>query len=76
MARVEFTADFDYRPTHPTRSLVAYKRGYIGTVRRECADQAVAQGKAIEHEPEARQADGEEVSEQDRHRARRPKPGG
>lgn len=46
MARVRFTADFDYRPT--PLSTIAYKAGMELTVRRECADQAVAAGKAEE----------------------------
>lgn len=46
MARVRFTKDFDYRPTGQT--LIAYVAGAEMTVRRECADQAVAAGKAVE----------------------------
>lgn len=46
MARVRFTHDFDYRPT--PLSTIAYKAGMELTVRRECADQAVAEGKAKE----------------------------
>lgn len=46
MARVRFTDDFDYKPT-PT-STIAYKAGMELTVRRECADQAVAAGKAVD----------------------------
>lgn len=72
MAHVEFTDDFDYRPTLARRSLVAYKRGWRGTVRRECADQAVAAGKAIELKVEPKSD--EEVPEQDRHRARKAGP--
>lgn len=49
MARVRFTADFDYRPTKV--STIAYKKGMVETVRRECADQAVAEGKAVELKP-------------------------
>lgn len=44
MARVRFTDDFDYRATPLTT--IAYKAGMELTVRRECADQAVAAGKA------------------------------
>lgn len=49
MAIVRFTADFDYRPTKVCT--IAYKKGMVETVRRECADQAVAEGKAIEMKP-------------------------
>lgn len=70
MARVEFTDDFDYRPSIAPRSLVAYKKGMTVTVRRECADQATAQGKAIELEQGCRPD--EEVSEPHRRRARKP----
>lgn len=46
MARVRFTRDFDYRPT--PRSLIGYIAGTEMTVRRECAVQAIAAGKAVE----------------------------
>lgn len=49
MARVRFTYDFDYRPTR--MSTIAYKAGMELTVRRECADAAIAKGKAIEIDP-------------------------
>lgn len=44
MARVRFIHDFDYRPT--PLSTIAYKAGMELTVRRECADQAIAARKA------------------------------
>ena len=44
MARVKFTEDFDYKPTR--QSTVAYKAGMELTVKQECADLAVAAGKA------------------------------
>ncbi|UXS49279.1 hypothetical protein [Agrobacterium tumefaciens] len=44
MARVRFTQDFDYKPT--PQVTIAYEAGWEGTVKRECADQAVAAGKA------------------------------
>ncbi len=44
MARVRFKQDFDYRPTQ--QITIAYKDGWEGTVKRECADEAVAAGKA------------------------------
>lgn len=74
MARVEFVDDYDYQPSVSPRSLVAYKRGYIGTVRRECCDRAVAVGKAVELPPKARPADDEAISEPDHHRARKAEP--
>lgn len=46
MARVKFTADFDYRPTPSVT--IAYLAGMEQTVKRECADQAIAAGKAEE----------------------------
>lgn len=46
MARVTFTADFDYKPT--PRVLFAYKAGDIKTVKRDCADAAIAAGRAVE----------------------------
>lgn len=42
--RVRFTADYDYKPT--PGSTVAYKAGWSGLVRKECAERAVALGKA------------------------------
>jgi hypothetical protein len=49
MARVRFTADFDYRPVHGL--VIAYKAGMEITVKRECCDQAVAKGKAVKIPP-------------------------
>lgn len=46
MARIRFTRDFDYKPT--SQSTIGYKAGMELTVKRECADQAVAAGKAVE----------------------------
>ena len=45
MAHVRFIADFDYRPTKTV--VVAYKAGMELTVKRDCARQAIAAGKAI-----------------------------
>lgn len=42
--RVRFTADYDYKPT--PGSTVAYKAGWSGLVRKECAERAVALGRA------------------------------
>lgn len=45
MARVRFTADFDYKPT--AQCTIGYLAGMEETVRRECAEQAIAAGKAV-----------------------------
>ncbi|WP_411036157.1 hypothetical protein [Shinella sp. BYT-45] len=45
MARVRFTEDFDYKPT--SRITVGYLAGWSGTVKRDCADKAVAANKAM-----------------------------
>lgn len=42
--RVRFTADFNYLPR--PQVTVAYKAGTIAYVRRECAELAIAAGKA------------------------------
>ncbi|MDR3512630.1 MAG: hypothetical protein P4L73_13425 [Caulobacteraceae bacterium] len=52
MARVRFLADFDWWPT--TTSVTAHKAGQELTVRRACADQAIAEGKAVEIDPPPR----------------------
>lgn len=44
MARVRFTADFDYRATGG--STIAYKKGMVMSVTRRCATLAIAAGKA------------------------------
>jgi len=44
MARVRFTEDFDYKPT--PQSTIGYLAGMEETVKRDCADQAIAAGKA------------------------------
>ena len=44
MARVRFKQDFDYKPTPQTTT--GYLAGWEGTVKRECAEQAIAAGKA------------------------------
>ncbi len=49
MARVRFLDDFDYKPT--PMSTIAYKAGMEMTVKRECADEAIANGKAVEIDP-------------------------
>ncbi|EJL57964.1 hypothetical protein PMI09_00669 [Rhizobium sp. CF122] len=49
MARVRFSSDFDFKPTK--RVTVAYIAGMEVTVKRACADQAIAAGKAEEMLP-------------------------
>lgn len=44
MARVRFTEDFDYKPTSSVT--IGYRAGWSGTVKRDCADKAVAVNKA------------------------------
>lgn len=51
--RVRFTHSFDYKPTPQTT--VGYLAGMEVTVKRECGEQAIAAGKAIEVEPAGRQ---------------------
>ncbi|MBD9571750.1 hypothetical protein [Ensifer sp. ENS08] len=58
--RVRFTGDFDYRPT--PQVTVAYLAGMEMTVKRECAEQAIAAGKAVKVAANRREAiDGEQV---------------
>jgi len=54
--RVRFTHDFDYKPTR--QSTIGYKAGMEVTVKRDCAEQAIAAGKAHEVQPAGRPADG------------------
>lgn len=57
MARVRFTDDYDYKPT--AQSTIAYKKGMELTVRQECADKAMAAGKAVSlDKPKKAGADG------------------
>lgn len=58
MARVRFTADFDYRPPDAPRVLIAYKAGMSLTVKRDCAEKAVAAGKAVSLDPPPAKDDG------------------
>jgi hypothetical protein len=44
MARVGFTADYDYKPT--SQMTIGYQAGWTGTVKRDCAEKAVAANKA------------------------------
>lgn len=45
MARVRFTHDFDYKPS--SQVTIVYTAGMEKTVRRECADKAIAAGIAV-----------------------------
>ncbi|MBP2459589.1 MULTISPECIES: hypothetical protein [unclassified Rhizobium] len=54
MARVRFTKDFDYKPK--SQVTIGYKADTEMTVRRECADAAIAAGKAVEVDGEGRDA--------------------
>lgn len=54
MARVTFIRNFDYKPT--PRVLYAYRAGESKTVKRECADLAIARGAAIEDKPPSRRS--------------------
>jgi hypothetical protein len=56
MTRVRFTADFDYRPI--PQVTIGYLAGMEETVKRECADQAIAAGKAVLIKPPGRKARG------------------
>lgn len=44
---VRFLADFDFRPPEKRRVCIAYKAGMTQFVRSICAEQAIAQGKAV-----------------------------
>jgi hypothetical protein len=62
MARVSFSHDFDYRPTPAVT--IAYKAGREYTVRRECADQAIALGRATDlQQPSRSEAAAEPISD-------------
>jgi len=52
MARVRFTEDFSYKPVR--RITIDYKAGQEVSVKRDCADAAIAAGKAIEIKARAR----------------------
>ncbi|THV13733.1 hypothetical protein [Rhizobium rhizophilum] len=45
MARVLFTYDFDYKPT--PQVTIGYRAGMKKTVKRDCAERAIAAGKAV-----------------------------
>lgn len=61
MPRVRFTADFDYKPT--PQSTVGYLAGMEENVKRECAERAIAAGKAVAASTKRKEvADGQAVS--------------
>lgn len=45
MATVRFLADYDYKPVRACT--VGYKAGWEGTVKKDCAEKAVAAGAAV-----------------------------
>ena len=49
---VRFIATYIYTPEEDRRASVAYPAGYVGNVRRQCADKAIAAGVAQPHVPE------------------------
>lgn len=56
--RVRFTADFDYKPT--AQSTIGYRAGMEETVKKACAEQAIAAGKAVDAKLAGKPADGAE----------------
>jgi hypothetical protein len=58
---IRFTADFDFKPK--PQSTIAYRTGEERNVTRECADKALAAGKAVKIKRD-RKADGETDSGQ------------
>ncbi|WP_426229296.1 hypothetical protein [Pararhizobium sp. DWP3-4] len=60
MARVRFTHDFDYLPTGQVT--IGYLAGMEETVKRDCADKAIAAGKAIEIDGKGKEKIDGEVS--------------
>jgi hypothetical protein len=53
VARVKFSEDHDYRPS--PRVVIAYKAGNVYSVKRDCADEAVALGRGVEIDPPSRE---------------------
>lgn len=46
MTHVLFTEAFDFTPKEDRRVTLSFKAGHQGAVRKDCADQAIAAGKA------------------------------
>lgn len=44
---VRFIADHCFTPTEDRRVSILYKRGWIGSVRKQCADEAIALKRAV-----------------------------
>lgn len=44
---VRFSEDFDFTPPENRQTLLAYKAGYAGPVRRACGEAAIKAGKAV-----------------------------
>ena len=60
MARVRFTHDYDYHPTEQTT--IGYLAGMEETVKRDCADKAIAAGKAVDIDAKGKEKnDGEDT---------------
>lgn len=47
MAHVRFTEDFDYRVPGLAAVTIAYRAGWAGSVKKDCADKAVSANKAV-----------------------------
>lgn len=47
MAHVRFTGAYTYTPSTARSTAIKYRAGWVGPVRRECADAAVAAGVAV-----------------------------
>lgn len=45
MASVRFTDDYDYKPVRACT--IGYRAGWEGAVKRDCAEKAIAAGKAV-----------------------------
>lgn len=48
---VHFLEDFIFTPDEDRRCSVKYRAGYIGIVRQQCAEKAIAAGKAVKTAP-------------------------
>ncbi|MEI4482229.1 MULTISPECIES: hypothetical protein [unclassified Phyllobacterium] len=55
MARVKFTHDFDYKPT--PNITIGYLAGREETVKQDCADKAIAAGKAVSMDKPRKETD-------------------
>lgn len=47
MPWVRFVKDFNFRPPERPQSHLAFKAGMASFVRKACAEQAIAEGKAV-----------------------------